>query len=85
MYFHSDWGAFDSGFLMDWAASDQSNIGPNPTNVPTLQPGMINYNKSNIFILFEFNKIKSIYFTEHYPIFIFHTIIYMNTSSVYLL
>ena len=38
--FHSDWGLTSRGFYINWEQIDGGGIPPNPTNVPTIAPGM---------------------------------------------
>ena len=45
--FHSDWGVDGRGFYMSWKAIDNGGIPPNPTNVPTIAPGNIEYSSLN--------------------------------------
>ena len=39
--FHSDWGLTSRGFYLNWEQIEGGGIPPNPTNVPTIAPGMV--------------------------------------------
>uniref|UniRef100_H2YKV4 CUB domain-containing protein n=1 Tax=Ciona savignyi TaxID=51511 RepID=H2YKV4_CIOSA len=39
VWFHSDWGIDGRGFFMTWTVVIGGGIEPNPTNVPTIEPG----------------------------------------------